>query len=211
MLINQPWGVSVSGHGAATAEPDHALVNLAINRLASEPATSLAEAKAAASAVRRSLRSHGVADSDITSSRTNVHSIWDGHGASRRLVGHQCRIEFAVQINSLDVVEPCLVDLVDAGADELLGVTYDTTREPELLAQARRQAIEAATAKARVYAEAADITLGPVVHIDDVEQPHLGGRRNRAALSAGPGDGDPTLPGAVVVNAAVVVGFSIAA
>ncbi len=211
MLINQPWGVSVSGHGSASVAPEHALVNVAIYRLASEPATSLTEAKEAAAAARASLRANGVPDADIKASRTNVHSIWDGHGASRRLVGHQCRIEFAVQINSLDVVEPCLVDLVDAGADELLGVTYDTTREPDLLADARRQAIESATAKAKAYAQAAEITLGPVVHIEDLEQQHPGVRLGRAAVSAGGTEGDPLQPGAVVVTAAVMGGFSISA
>ncbi len=211
MLINQPWGVSVSGHGTASVEPDHALINFAINRLTSQPGTSLAEAKSAAATVRASLRAHEVPDGDIKSSRTNVHSIWDGHGTSRRLVGHQCRIEFAVQINSLDVVETCLVDLVDAGADELLSVTYDTTREPDLLADARRQAIESATAKARAYAQAAEITLGPVVHIEDLEQQHPGVRLGRAAVSAGGTEGDPLQPGAVVVTAAVMVGFSISA
>jgi len=211
VLINQPWGVSVSGHGTASVEPDHALVNFAINRLADEPATSLAEARDAATAARASLRSNGVPDADIKASRTNVHSIWDGHGASRRLVGHQCRIEFAVQINALDVVETCLAELVDAGADELTGVTYDTTREPELLAEARRHAIESATAKARDYARAADITLGPVVHIEDLEQQGPGVRHSRAMMSAGGGDGDPLVPGAVSITAAVVVGFAIAA
>lgn len=211
MLINQPWGVSVSGHGTASAEPDHALVNVAINRLANEPAAALAEAKGAAAAARASLRANGVPDSDITASRTNVHSIWDGHGTSRRLVGHQCRIELAVRINALEVVETCLAELVDAGADELLGVTYDTTRESDLLAEARRHAIESATAKARDYAQAAGVTLGPVVHIEDLDQHNPGARRGRAMLSAAGGEGDPLLPGAVVITAAVVVGFAIAA
>ncbi len=211
VLIDQPWGVSASGQGASTVEPDHAVIRFAINRMATEPGQALAEARDAASAARRSLRSHGVSDGEVNSSRTNVHSLWDGHGAARRLVGHQCRVEFAARVNSLDVVEPCLVDLVDSGADEILSVSYDTARRPELLADARRQAVEFATAKALLYAEAAGVTLGPVVHIEDVDPiGHGMGVGRRAAMSGGELDGDPLLPGAVAVGAAVVVGFSIA-
>lgn len=211
MLIDQPWGISASGQGTASVEPDHAVVTFAINRLTDQTGTSLAEAKAAATEARASLRANGVADDAITSSRTNIHSIWDGHGASRRLVGHQCRIELAARLTPLDIVEACLIDLVDAGADEILSVTYDTTREPELWADARRQAIESARSKAAAYADACEVELGPVVHVEDLDAANVGmGPTRLAAMAPGGGPGDPLQPGAVVVNAAVVVGFSIA-
>lgn len=211
MLIDQPWGISAFGQGTSRVEPDHALMNFAIDRLASDPGKAFAEAKAAVTAVRHSLRDHAVPDQDVNSSRTKVHSAWDGYGANRKFLGHQCRIEFSAQVNSLDAVEQCLVDLVNAGADEIISVTYDSTRRPELRAAARREAVELATAKAALYADAADIQLGPVVHIEDVDPQSLNPEiSHRAAMSRGEAEGDSLVPGSVAVNAAVIVGFSIA-
>ena len=211
MLIDQPWGVSAFGQGTAKVEPDHAVVRFAINRVAKDPSKALAGARAAASDVRSSLRSSGVLDEDVNSSRTKVNTAWDGYGASRKLVGHQCRIEFAARISSLDAVEVCLVDLVGAGADEILSVVYDSSRRAELRAAARRDAVELARAKATLYAEAAGVALGSVVHIEDVNPQRLNSEMgHRAAGDAGGSDGDALVPGSVEINAAVILGFSIA-
>ncbi len=211
MGIDQPFGIAVIGQATARAEPDHAVIRFAVNRLAGQPSQALDEARATTTAARRSLRDHGVADDDVESSRTNVQSLWDGHGHTRRLAGHQCRIELAARVRSLDAVEPCLVDLVEAGADEILGVGYDTSRRDELLADARRRAVERATATAALYAEAAGVRLGPVVHLDDTNP--VGARSGlaaRAAMSMPEADGDPTAPGSITVEASVLVGFAIA-
>jgi len=210
MLIDQPWGVSAFGQGTANVEPDHGVIKFAINRVAKDPSKALAAASEAASDTRNSLRVNGVIDEDVNSSRTKVHTAWDGHGAARKLVGHQCRIEFAARISSLASLEGCLVDLVAAGADEIISVTYDSSRRAELRATARRDAVQLATTKAELYAEAANVALGPVIHIEDVDPQRLNSELgHRAAMSGGGGDGASLIPGSVEINAAVILGFSI--
>jgi uncharacterized protein YggE len=211
VLIEQPWGITAFGQGTSRDEPDHARIRVAINRLAAEPAQALAEAKAVAAAVRTCLRNHGVTDEDVNTSRMKVHSAWDGYGAQRQFLGHQCRIEFSAQIRALDTVETCLVEVVTAGADEIVGVDYDSTRRPELRAAARREAVDLARTKATLYAEAADLKLGPIVHIEDVDPQTLNQEfGHRAPASTAEAEGDSLVPGSVAVNAAVILGFSIA-
>lgn len=104
-------------------------------------------------------------------------------------------------------MQQLLVDLVTAGANEIERVDFDVAAKPELRARARREAVAAARRKAELYAEAAGIRLGPVIHIDDVDPEHLGFERGHgggAATSA-----EDLAPGHVVVSAAVVLGFAI--
>ena len=209
MLIDQPWGVSAFGQGTVHSEPDHAVLRVAINRVSNDPAASLRDAKTVASKVRNSLRELRIPDVDVTSSRTSVRSAWDGFGANRKFLGHQCRIEFSVRVAELDVVESAVLNLVGAGADEIISVTYETTRKAELRAEARRQAVNAAQTKAQLYAEASGVRLGPVVHIEDVDPVQLNIESHRAPMGGGAAAGDDLAPGQVAVSAAVAIGFSI--
>jgi uncharacterized protein YggE len=206
--ITQPWGVSSFGQSDIHAEPDYAVLQVAINRLHNKPKSSLEAAKAAASAVRTTVRRRGVSDDGVTSSRTSVQSAWDGYGAGRKFLGHQCRVEFAVRSADLDQVDQILIDVVDAGADEIISVKYDTSMKPELRAQARRDAVDAAQRKAALYAEAAGVSLGPVVHIEDVDPEQLRMESHRGG-GGGAGESGDLAPGRVTVSAAVQVGFSL--
>lgn len=206
--IDRPWGVSAFGQGDVHAEPDYAVLRLAINRLHNKPKDSLKAAKEVAASVRSSVRRLGIAESDVTSSRTSVQSAWDGYGPGRKFLGHQCRIDFAIRIGDLDVVDQALIDVVDAGADEIMSVLYDTKQKPELRANARRSAVEAARRKAALYAEAAGVSLGPVIHIEDVDPEQLRDETHRARGAGGADPGD-LAPGRVTVSAAVILGFSL--
>jgi uncharacterized protein len=209
-LIEQPWGVTAFGRGTIRTEPDHAIVRLAVNRVHDSPKTALDDAKTAVSAVRASLRAHGIVDDNVTSSRTRVHSTWSGSGSERTFLGHQCRVELSVRVTKLDLVEPAVVDAVDAGADEILGIVYDASSTAELRAEARERAVAAAHAKARLFAEAANVRLGPVVHIEDADPDVRRFDDTRPAHTGGAVGGDDLAPGQVTISAAVVLGFSIA-
>ena len=209
MLIERPWGITAYGHATAQVDPDHAVLRLAVNRIDNKPDKALQATSGAVAAVRGVLRQRGVPDAAVTSSRTSIHSVWDGYGADRRFRGHQCRAEFSIRIAQLDQVEQALVELVASGADEILGVEYDTSRTREVRAGARREAIAAAEAKARLYAEAAGVGLGPVVHIEDLNPDQPAALAYRGAADAGAGGSD-FAPGQITVAASVVVGYQIA-
>jgi uncharacterized protein YggE len=213
MVIEQPWGISASGRGSVTTEPDHAVVSLAVNRTGNQPREALDATAAAMAAVRAALREHGVPDEDVTSSRTSVQSTWDGYGPERRFLGHQCRAELTVKVAALESVEPVVVAVVAAGADEIVGVDYATSRSDKLKAEARARAVAAARDKATALASAAGVALGPVVHIEDTD-PDGGDRpmmfRLAAAMPGAASDAAAGFaPGRLTVSATVTLGFSI--
>jgi uncharacterized protein YggE len=140
-----------------------------------------------------------------------AYGAWDSYGPERKFLGYECQASFALLSGNLDDVQPLLVDIVAAGANEIEAVEFDVTAKPDLRAQARRQAVAAARNKAELYAEAAGVRLGAVIHIDDVD-PEGGTIRAFRGHSAAAGDTLPEdlAPGHVVITAAVILGFSIA-
>ncbi|MFJ9838893.1 SIMPL domain-containing protein [Kitasatospora sp. NPDC101155] len=161
--------------------------------------------------LREAVRTHDVPDAQVSTSRLDLQTAWSGYGADRKFLGYRCQAAFAIEYHDLDSLEPFLIAAVDAGANQLEGVDFDVRNKPELRAKARENAVRAARAKAELYATAAGVRLGAVVHIEDVDPESIGAGRYR-------GHGDPAsvseadlAPGAVVVSAAVVLGFAIAA
>jgi len=80
----------------------------------------------------------------------------------------------------------------------------------ELRAEARRKAVAAAQEKAELYAQAAGVRVGAVLHIEDVDPDQVGVERYRSHGSTPGGAADQDLaPGHVVVSAAVTIGFAV--
>lgn len=207
-MVQQPWGVTAYGAASVKAVPDLVRVRFKVARLEPTAATSFAVTGAAVQAVRQALRQHSVPDSAVNSSRLRLRTEWDYGGGNRSFLGYQCEAAFAIETRELDGAEQLLVDLVAAGADEIEGVEFDVVAKPELRAQARREAVAAAQAKAQLYADAAEVRLGRVLHIEDVNPEELHWQRGHAA--AAEASAENLAPGHVVVSAAVVLGFAIA-
>lgn len=73
----------------------------------------------------------------------------------------------------------------------------------------RHAVVAAARRKAELYAEAAEVRLGAVVHIEDVDPERAGTERHRGHGSGGAAAAEDLAPGHVLVSAAVILGFSI--
>lgn len=179
-------------------------------RLEQTPAQSFARASEAVHAVREVLRGHGIPDGGVERSRLGLKSSYSYAGSKREFLGYECTAAFAVESGDLDDVQQLLVELVDAGANEIEAVDFDVTGKAAMRAEARRKATAAARDKAALYAEAAGARLGPVVHIDDVDPDSARAERYRGHLrDAGEASAEDLAPGHVVVSAAVIVGFAL--
>jgi uncharacterized protein YggE len=114
----------------------------------------------------------------------------------------------------MDRVDSVLTGLIAAGANELVSVTFQTTRLKELRADARRRAVAAAREKAELYSNAAGVTLGTVLAIEDVNPELLSGRsEGHTYREPAPVDdaGEPGAidPGAITIAAAVNILFAL--
>jgi uncharacterized protein len=209
-MVEQPWGVAAYGAASVKAVPDLVMVRFKVIHLEKTPAGSFARASTSVHAVREVLRRHGVSDAGVERSRLGLRSSWNFTGGRREFLGYECTAAFAIQSGDLDDVQQLLVDLVDAGANEIEGVDFDVAAKADMRAEARRKAVGAARDKAALYAEAAGARLGPVVHIDDVDPESTRAERYRGhSYVGGEAAAEDLAPGHVVVTAAVIVGFSL--
>jgi uncharacterized protein YggE len=206
-MIERPWGVAVYGAASVKAMPDNVRVRFKVVRLEQTPSRSFAQASEAVRGTREVLRQHGIPDGAVQRSRLGLKSSFV-YGSEPKFLGYQCSASFAVESRNLDDVQQLLIDLVAAGANEIEGVDFDVSGKADLRAEARRQAVAAARGKAELYAEAAGVRLGPVVHIDDVDPERATAESYRARAAGGTSDED-LAPGHVVVSAAVIVGYAI--
>jgi uncharacterized protein len=209
-MIEHPWGVTAHGAGTVRATPDMARIAFRVRRLEQTPSAAFGAASGAVDAVRQVLRDHRIPDTAVEGSRLSLASSWNYGGIQRELAGYECTASFAVECRELDDVQQLLVDLVTAGTDEIEGVDFGVSDTSGLRALARREAVLDARRKAELYAEAAGIRLGAVLHIDDEDSELAGTSHFRATAAASIGAGAENLaPGSVVVSAAVILGFAI--
>jgi uncharacterized protein len=212
MQIERPWGITAFGAASVSQRPDLVRARFNVARVKEQPESALQVVTELVAAVRRVLRERGIPDAAVHRSRLDLATAWDkSYGADRKQVGYRCAASFAVESTDLDGVQQLLVDLVAAGANEIEGVDFDVVGKPELRAAARRKAVTAARRKAALYAEAAEVRLGDVVHVEDVDPERFGAERYRSHGDAVGATSDADLaPGHVVISAAVILGFAIA-
>ncbi|MDI2125613.1 SIMPL domain-containing protein [Yinghuangia seranimata] len=213
--IETPWGASVFGAATVEAAPDLARIRVAVRQTRSEAPEAFAATRSHVNRVREVLRGHGVADTDVAVSRIQVTTEWQYLDNRREFAGYECAAGFTVRLRDLDRLEAVLVDVIDAGANDVQQVEFDAADRDALRTQARRDAVAAARAKAELYAEAAGVRVGRVLHIQDTEDAdaevvYKGGISIRAGGGGGGRPGD-LAPGEVSVSAAVLVGFALEA
>lgn len=210
--IATPWGASVFGSASVDAAPDLALIRVAVKQTRPTPGESFEAVRGAVNRVRDTLRGHSIPDTAVAASQLDLRSAWHFANGERTFIGYVCTASFGIELRDLDRLETVLVDVVAAGADEVQGVTFDVMHKKELRAKARTAAVAAAKGKAELYAQAAGVRLGPVVHIEDTDSEQLQNvRRSHGAAYADPestAEGQLT-PGRITVSAGVLLGFSL--
>jgi uncharacterized protein YggE len=206
-------GVRVFGSAVVRVSPDTASIVVAVSRTEQKPEAAFTKARQGAQAVSAYL--HGAGVEDFGSSRITLSQEFRYANGEQRFIGYQAKIAFTVVLRDMDQVDRLLSGLIGAGANELTSVTFQTTRLKELRAEARRRAVGAAWEKAQLYCDAAGVTLGAVVAIEDQNPEVLTGRsEGHVYMEPLPVDdtGDPSAidPGAITVGAAVKVLYRLA-
>jgi len=219
MLVNQsiprPHGIDVFGSYVLRVEPDIVLVTFTVSRLESEPGPAFEATREAVAAVRGFLSGAKVANADVQASVVRLSTEHDGYGKDRVFHGYRAKVALSVRLTDLSRFEEILAGVVGAGANEIDGTEFRTTRLAELRAEARRGAFAAARRKAELYAEAAEVSVGRVLHVEDVNPDRLGhgeshgGHVGHGSLEADADDSQTAAPGSVQVGAAVMVAFAM--
>ncbi|MUN39368.1 SIMPL domain-containing protein [Actinomadura litoris] len=206
--ISEPWGVATFGAATIAAEPDFARVKVELACIEQSPAEAFQAAQRVITAFRAVLRSHQIPDAGVAPSHLKLATHYEYSPAleTRRKAGFKCEADYEIETAAIESLQQLMTEIVDAGVDRINGIEFDVRTKRALRAQARRDAVGAARAKAELYAEAAGIELGRVLHIEDVDPERL---KTYSHGGVSGGVEEDFAPGQIVVTAAVAMGFAI--
>src|SRR6185295_365173 len=155
--IRTPFGITVFGSAVSRIAPDIASLRVSVARLEQKPAEAFAKAREGSQAVQECLRKARI--TEFGASRVTLAQQHRYIGGETKFVGYQAKVSFHVMLTELDRVEEVLTAVVAAGANEVDGVSFETTRLKEVRAEARRRAVAAALDKATNYCAAAGVAV----------------------------------------------------
>lgn len=168
--------INVSGEGKVTVRPDIATFTAAVVTQAMKVQDAQSENTRRSNEVLAFLKSSGVEEKDLKT--VGYHIIPQYQFDSRpciqiypspcpqnppRIVSYEVRHTVEVKVRDLNKVDDLLAGVVDKGANEVSSINFRVDDEAKVLAEARKKAIEDATAKAEVLADDLDIRLTRIV------------------------------------------------
>ncbi len=170
--------VSVSGEGKVSARPDVARITAAILTGSDSLAPAQEENSKKSNAVVAYLTEQGVAEKDIKTVGYNIYPQYRYPAPCRadicpldverpRIIGYQIRNSYEITVRDLTKANAILAGIVSAGVNEVGGITFTIDKPEELKAQARKDAIENARAKAVQLAQGLGQRLGRITNFSE--------------------------------------------
>lgn len=162
-----PPAIIVSGEGRIEAAPDMASLRVGVVAQEDSPGAALAAASDATRAMLERMTAAGIATRDLQTSDLTLNPVWryDRERDEQRLVGFEASNLVTVRVRDLALLGRVLDEAVTVGANRFDGLQFGLSEAQALTDEARRRAVTDALRKARLYAEAAGVSLGPVLRI----------------------------------------------
>jgi uncharacterized protein YggE len=159
--------ITTRGVGTVRGTPDMLTVELGVQTRARSAADALADNSTRTTGLLDVLRRRGVADADLRTSRLSINPTYDQNGG---ITGYEVTNQVTATLRDLAgagaLVDAAAQATGDAARVERIGFDIDDDAEPR--ARARGDAVRQAVTQARQLADAADVTLGPILSITEV-------------------------------------------
>jgi uncharacterized protein YggE len=209
--------ISVSGTGTVQIDPDTARVDLGVIANNESLETAQTEVTEGLTNISTVLTDAGVAPEDITTSSYNVYPIaeYDRDGNYVGIERYEVSSGLSVVVRDIDSVGTILDAAVDAGANNVWGISFYVEDPSSAASQARTLAVEDARAKAEELATASGMVVTNVISISETSSPDpmaerydydMGGADMAPAAESAP---VPVSPGLAEVRVDVQITFEM--
>lgn len=164
-----PRNISLTGHGEVQAAPDMAMVTIGTVDQAATAAEALAANNASMAAVMAVLKDAGIAEKDIQTSNFLVQPRYDYGNSTQppRLVGYEVSNTLTITVRNLDTLGALLDRSVASGSNRIDGISFELADPDKALDEARKRAAADAARKAKLYAAALGVNLGPILSVSE--------------------------------------------
>lgn len=205
--------IQVSGTGTALSEPDMATIVLGVTNEDAQASVAMQATSEAVAQVLTRLNQIGIEARDVQTRDLSLAPVWSGQrnsvGEAPKITGFVASNRVFVRVRDLSNLGIIMDGVIQDGANDFGGLSFAVQDPKPLEAEARAAAVAEATAKAEQLAQAAGVTLGPVVSISD----QGGGIRPMAQMremAMADSGGMPVAGGEISVSVTVSMNFEIA-
>lgn len=202
--------VMVAGHGSVEAAPDTGHVSTGVVTEAATAREALTANNAAMRKVIDGLKAAGVAAADIQTQQFQIQPRYKNYKdrGSQQIEAYIVRNRIQVKVRDLARLGDILDQAVTLGANEGSGISFSVSDAERRKDEARRKAVENATHRARLLAEASGAKLGPVLTITE-EVIHPPQPRPMVMRSTSAADSVPIESGSETLSVRVEMSFSL--
>ncbi|MEM7177267.1 MAG: SIMPL domain-containing protein [Pseudomonadota bacterium] len=164
-----PATLRVTGTGTVTVVPDQAQVSLGVVTIGATAAEAMAANSPKVKAIIDLLKQKGVAPADIRTSNLSIQPRYNNRqdGQAPTIAAYQVSNMVDAKISDLADLGGILDAAIGAGATNVNQLTMGYSDQDGAMDKAREAAVKDAIARAGLIAEAAGVTLGPILSIDD--------------------------------------------
>ncbi|WP_295049434.1 SIMPL domain-containing protein [uncultured Paracoccus sp.] len=202
--------LTVTGQGEARVAPDLATIQMGVTTQAASAADAMRQNSQQQTAVIEALTGAGVETADVQTSGLNLTPMMDyGEGRAPTVTGYQASNMVSVRIKDVARLGEVLDAIVAAGANEINGINFIRDDSSATEDEARRDAVADARHKAEILAEAAGLTLGPVLVLRDAPMPEGPRPMMMEARAAADAANVPIAAGEVALSAMVEMQFAL--
>jgi uncharacterized protein YggE len=164
----RPATLNLAAYGETRAAPDMATINLGVTTEAKTAAEAMKANAARMTAVMAALRRGGIAAKDVQTSGLTLNAQYAyEQNAPPRLTGYQVSNQVTVTVHDLTRLGQAADAVVDAGANQVNGISFGLEAPTAAENAAREAAVRALQAKAELYARATGHTVGRLVSLSE--------------------------------------------
>ncbi|MCB2130011.1 MAG: SIMPL domain-containing protein [Rhodobacteraceae bacterium] len=166
---DNPATISVTGEGQVELAPDMATINLGVTTEDRAAAAALSANSERLAQVISALKDAGIEGRDIQTAGLALNPRYDYSGSNGApfLTGYIASNSVTVRVRDLSLLGRLMDTVVTQGANTLNGPRFGLQDDAAPRDDARRLAVEDAARKAAIYANAAGVTLGPILSITE--------------------------------------------
>lgn len=209
--IAEPRSITVTGEGVVYTVPDMAVLTLEVSEEAKEAGVALESVTARAQTVFARLEAMQIAARDMQTGTVSLNPLWSrprDNDSPPQIRGYRAATQVTIRLRDLGLLKTVFGAVVEDGANGFGGLRFAVQEPAPLRDAARKAAVADAKARAALYAEAAGVSLGPVVRITEssagVPQPMMMARAEMVADA-----GMPVAAGEMEFSASVTMVFAI--
>jgi uncharacterized protein YggE len=167
--------ITVNGQGIVSAKPDLVRISVRFEETRDTSQEALSAVNQKVNELEDILSGQGVAPEDITTTSFNLSPEYDFRGDNGRvLLGQEASQRISFVVREVDEEGAKAATVIDAisGIDNIQfgSINFDIENKEEIYSQARSQAIGQAKGRAEEIADVAEVELGSVVSISDVQR-----------------------------------------